>query len=495
MKIIPTDQIGPIKKMEVLYVLFPLLNDMLSFSKGALRLTNGQRVFLSHAFHTTGTIYANEVWRAMWAALENASSGSPDDVRAFVRLSHKIDISEENPGTQLLVYYPGKSFNEKSLLHKTNKLISFAMYRAIPLRVPISSPSDRAFFDRRGCLVVNSDPEILKAFFDEGIFYTIRNKMPHFDWNEKLFFATLPLTRTLDLMGILMHNADATGCVAIPRIKMINSMIQRFNISRGEAFAIVDNLTNKRYRKLFTRMTRLLKRFTGSGDVDDERLSALLQWDRSLGPDSDANLLPFIETDGILFTSLALMHETLIEQLMGISKSQPIRRGYKFEDFISGSLAGHGFDVVQRLRIKTNEPIQRHGRSIRTLEYDIIAYRDPILLCVQCKSYAKNYSYPHIERICGFWYECVNHLKGDITAFRRMIEKRNPMMSENMRRGSIRLVIPLVVTEDQDLGVINGCLVCGALNFHTELEFIAEEKALQQLEKVLDVRRKAKDRD
>lgn len=142
------------------------------------------------------------------------------------------------------------------------------------------------------------------------------------------------------------------------------------------------------------------------------------------------------------------------------------------EVFLEESLRDYGFSTLRSLKWIMLVP-EIEGKS--RLEINVLAYKKGVLLQIQCKSYSrrrKTDPWPGIVTSARYWRKCAEYLAANTQLLLEKIHENSKELYDLVRHEGIRIIVPMVVTEHGDYGVVEGCRAMGTQKFLGEILFL-----------------------
>lgn len=453
---------------DIVRVLLPLIDAEISFHYSVVTALPKTPVLLPSFMTDLAKITATELWRRMWDGLEQTKSEKTNVFDGF--LSYQFSMCQETP-----------TFSGISILAETsrerartaNQIFSYGFYRMLPVTASASMPSDK-YFQK----IIAPRPLIFKGktYDVNGLSKVIESLKWRFDfinWGQTRFFKeTLTIDEMLSLVKILSNLRKKDNCVCVWRKSLEKKLAKEMNKSRKEARKIIENLCNRKYTRLHPTFTDYLRKLRGkSYELDENHLKVLIKIDDLAGPYRGSKPLPFLEIKGFIFTSLWLLHYLFLEDIFEKTESLYLQRGFSLEKSTEKFLIDYGFKVTRNVKWIQLDPTFDKTKC----EIDVVAYRNGILLLIQCKSYVKqkleNKKYG-INRQSKSWRQISEYLSHNLDLLLKKLKKQNLELYKEINERGVEVIYPLLITEVDDFGVVHGCRVIGILKFLTEIYYI-----------------------
>ena len=463
---------------DIVRVLLPLIDAEISFHYSLATALPKTAVLLPSFMTDLAKITATELWRRMWEGLEQTkcsekTSVLDDFLSCYFRMRLETPIFS---GIEIIFRYtPKKKESNRILLAQmiSKQIFSYGFYRMLQVKVGVGTYSDKCFQK-----IIAARPLIVKGkkYDAKDLSKVIENLKWRFDflnWRQIRFLEeTLTIDEMLSFVKILSNLCKKGNCVCISRKSLEKKIAKEMNKSRREARKIIETLRNKKYTRLHHTFTDYLRKLRGgSYELDENHLKALTKIDDLAGPYTGSKPLPFLEIKGFIFTSLWLLHYLILEDIFEKTKTLYLQRGFSLEKFTEKVLIGDGFKVTRKVWIKLDPAVDKKSRR----EIDVIAYRNGILLLIQCKSYLKQKLEDKIRKISSeskSWRQISEYLSQNLDSLLRKLKTQNVAAYNEINERGVEIIYPLLITEVDNFGVVHGCRVIGILKFLTEIYYI-----------------------
>jgi len=281
-------------------------------------------------------------------------------------------------------------------------------------------------------------------------------------WDELRIFDLAP-TELLEIMELLSSSSYRSGnCICIPKQILVKNLKMKTGKAAAELIGRIERLSNKRPHS-----TQVL---SGQNSVQSTQLG-----------DDWVGVLPLLDVRGFIATSLWFMHYLVVEALFRRTHQHAIQRGLSMEVFLEEAMRENGFSVLRSVKWI---PLTPEIEGKKTLEIDIFAYKKGVVLLIQCKSYSKvrkSDPWPLIVKNARYWRKCAEYLSKNVgLVFEKLLERDTQIHGLSKHEG-IKIIVPVLVTEWIDYGVVEGCRVTHMLKFLGEILFLDAWDLWQQM--------------
>jgi len=468
---------------DIVRVLLPLIDAEISFNYGVATVLPKTAVLLPSFMIDLAKVTATEIWRRMWDGLEQTKCSKTSVLDDF--LLYDFSMRLETPtfsSIGIISRYPPKKRESNRILlaekirkreRTANQIFSYGFNKMLQVKIGVGMYSDECFQK-----IIATRPLIVRGrTYDvkdlSKVIENLKWRFNFINWRQTKFLKeTLAIDEILSLVKILSNLRKKDNCVYVSRKSLEKKLAKEMNKSKKEVKKIIEKLCNRKYTRLYPTFTDYLRKLRGeSYELDENRLKVLIKIDNLAGPYTGCNPLPFLEIKGFIFTSLWLLHHLILEDIFEKTETLYLQRGYSLDKFTEKVLVDYGFKVTRNVKwIKLDPVVDKKSR----LEIDVVAYRNEILLLIQCKSYRKqkleNKEY-RINAQSKFWRQISEFLSQNLDLLEKL-KKRNLEFYKEINEKGVKIIYPLLITEVDDFGVVHECRVINILKFLTEIYYI-----------------------